>query len=292
MEDCPELSRRERRSHAGSSSRFDAQKRYLSTCWSARTESRQRSFRRARSFYSFVRDSRRPDSDLRSRSGGRSLMSGAPSPGPLCRECGAPKTTRTEELTYSSTRTDSETKSNHGTADLASLVGEHNHEDTETVGETTGKTSVTTTAICPTPGCPQRKRDRWELRRWQLDTDPALSDTPETREWEIQEIVTDEKRYVKEMDVLLSTSGTPERDRDRRERTTRGEQAPQRPDERHEREQPPRRETDGEPSDGEWSPSTPTDSRAWGDTDERGITRWGHRRDSDTNEETGSNSTA
>lgn len=180
-------------------------------------------------------------------------MSGAPSPGPLYRECGAPKTTRTEELTYSSTRTDS-----------------------ETMRETTGKTSVTTTAICPTPGCPQRKRDRWELRRWQLDTDPALADTPETREWEIQEIVTDERRYTMEMDVLLS-SGTPEQDRDRRERTTRGEQAPQRPDERHEREQPPRRDTEtaGEPSDGERSHSTPTGSRAWGDTDGGGTPRGG-----------------
>lgn len=126
-----------------------------------------------------------------------------------------------------------------------------------------------------------------------IGSDPALTDTPETREWEIQEIVTDEKRYVKEMDILLSTSGTPERDRDRREWTTRGEQAPQRPGERHEREQPRREtETAGEPSDGEGSPSTPTDSRVWGDTDERDTTRWGHRRDSDTNEETGSNTTA
>lgn len=230
-------------------------------------------------------------------------MSSAPLPLSVCRECGAQKTTRTEELTYSSTRKDSETKSNHGTADLTSLVGEHNHEDTETTGKTTGTKSVKTTSICPTPGCPQRKRDRWELRRWKLDTDPTLTDTPETREWEIQTIVKDERQYVREMDVLLSGSRTPERDQDEHERTARRERDPQchQGEQREQAASSQRDDDDAEQSSDQSSTtpasSQPTDEKrpstatAWGHTDEEDTKPWGYPRESDTNEDQESNAT-
>lgn len=222
---------------------------------------------------------------------GQPLMSGAPPPTPVCRECGVQKTTRTEEITYNSTRKDSETKSNKGTADWASLSGERDHKDTQTTGTTRGKKSVKTTLICPTPGCPQRKRDRWELRRWKLDIDPTLTDTPETREWEIQRIVKDERQYVKEMDVLLSAQ-TPQRDHERRSETVPGNQDEKTYHHRnghHDRQEPTNCNTKVAKSDGgeSLSPSQPSDAGSSSTTEDDTSTDsppWGYQRDTTANE--------
>lgn len=53
--------------------------------------------------------------------------------------------------------------------------------------------------ICQTPGCPQREKDRWAVREWQLEHDPALDDSSEIREQERQQIVEDEQELVDDL---------------------------------------------------------------------------------------------
>lgn len=53
--------------------------------------------------------------------------------------------------------------------------------------------------ICQTPGCSQREKDRWAVREWKLEHDPALDDSPEIREQERQQIVEDEQELVENL---------------------------------------------------------------------------------------------
>lgn len=63
----------------------------------------------------------------------------------------------------------------------------------------TTETLVQEFQICQTPGCSQRERDRWGVREWQLEHDPALDDSPEIREQERQQIVEDEQELVENL---------------------------------------------------------------------------------------------
>lgn len=235
-------------------------------------------------------------------------MSGAPPPSSTCQECGEQKTIGTEEITYSSTRKDSETKGRQGTADLDSLVGEHNQQDTQTRGKSTERRSERNFPICPTPGCPQRKEDRWDLKRWELQNDPNRKYTPETRAQAMQKIEEDERRYENEVaafrsgDLRAKKGGTMKHEKIKhQEQGTQRHQSDQtrqsvessRQTTHNSTEQPTSQSysTDSQ-SRRTGDQSSPTASTEGDNTNETDTKRWGNPRGSDTTDQESSTATA
>lgn len=108
-------------------------------------------------------------------------MSGVPSQRPVaCDECG--KWKESEEITYTF----------------------------ESDDDNTNERVSATFQLCPTPGCPQWTEDRWEMRLWELQTDPALDDSPEVRKQEKQRIEEDREQLIEGFKYISDKYGTNE----------------------------------------------------------------------------------
>lgn len=137
-------------------------------------------------------------------------MSGAPPPQqpPTCSECGTRKTTR--EITLSNLSKDEESEINHqkGTADWGPVKGEGDRKNSQTTGRENTSKEKSTFLICQSPGCSQRGYDLWTARKWQIENDPKLDDSPETKEWEKQQIKNKEEELVEDRSDFYNNNQT------------------------------------------------------------------------------------
>lgn len=83
----------------------------------------------------------------------------------------------------------------------------------ESDGDNTNEQVAATFQLCPTPGCSQWTEDRWEMRLWELQTDPVLDDSPEVREQEKQRIEEDREQLIEEYKYIRNKYVTRKEDR-------------------------------------------------------------------------------
>lgn len=115
-----------------------------------------------------------------------------------CDECGATKKTTTREVSFSSTSGESKGKHHQGSVDWGDYAGETDRKNMETRSNGTTTTRTENFFVCPTPGCVQRKRDRWSAKRWELKNNPNLDDSLEMQDREIERIDEEEERHYRQ----------------------------------------------------------------------------------------------
>lgn len=98
----------------------------------------------------------------------------------ICDECGKQKQTASREVTFSSALDGAQTST----------------------GSTI--TRAKNFFICHTPGCIQRKRDRWKIREWELRNDPTIDNSPEYRAQEKQRINEEEERFREDAERIMN----------------------------------------------------------------------------------------
>lgn len=137
-------------------------------------------------------------------------MSGAPPPQQpnTCSECDEQKTTREITLSNLSKNTESEVEHKKGTAEFGSVAGGTDRKDSQTTGRENTSKEKSTFFICQTPGCPQRGFDLWTARKWQIEKDPKLDASPETKEWEKQQIKNREAELVEDRSDFFNNEQT------------------------------------------------------------------------------------